>query len=29
VLLAGAYAEFDWDSQTGQPNEGAIRELGL
>jgi aldehyde:ferredoxin oxidoreductase len=29
VLLAGAYTEFDWDLQTGRPNEGAIRKLGL
>ena len=29
VLLAGAYAEFDWDPQTGRPNEEAMRGMGL
>jgi aldehyde:ferredoxin oxidoreductase len=29
VLLTGAYAEFDWDPQSGRPNEEAIRELGF
>lgn len=29
VLLAGAYAEYEWDPQTGAPTEAALRSLGL
>ncbi|CAG0950361.1 aldehyde:ferredoxin oxidoreductase [Anaerolineales bacterium] len=29
LLLAGAYAEFDWDPQTGYPSNVVIRQLGL
>ncbi len=29
ALLAGAYAEYGWDPQTGQPRAETLRELGL
>jgi aldehyde:ferredoxin oxidoreductase len=29
ALLAGAYAEFGWDPETGYPSDGTIEELGL
>ncbi len=29
ALLAGAYAEYGWDPQTGRPTAETLRELGL
>jgi aldehyde:ferredoxin oxidoreductase len=29
ALLTGAYAEFDWDPQTGYPSDAVVRQLGL
>jgi aldehyde:ferredoxin oxidoreductase len=29
ALLAGAYAEFDWDPQTGRPSDIVVRQLGI
>jgi aldehyde:ferredoxin oxidoreductase len=29
LLLAGAYAEFDWDPLTGCPSEAVLRDLGI
>ena len=29
VLLSGAYAEFGWDSETGEPTRKTLEELGL
>jgi aldehyde:ferredoxin oxidoreductase len=29
TLLSGAYAEYGWDAETGQPTPGALEGLGL
>ena len=29
MLLAGAYAEYDWDLETGMPTEEALERMGL
>ncbi|MGD1996377.1 MAG: aldehyde ferredoxin oxidoreductase family protein [Anaerolineae bacterium] len=29
ALLSGAYAEYDWDPQSGRPSQKALKELGL